>query len=131
MFKDSTKAYSGFAVKDIAAAKKFYGETLGLEVREVTDGGLIDIRLPGGARVLAYPKLDHVPATFTILNFPVPDVERAVDELTLAGVQIEHYDSPDFKADAKGIVRDDRGPTIAWFKDPSGNILSVHDDAPM
>jgi catechol 2,3-dioxygenase-like lactoylglutathione lyase family enzyme len=130
MFKDSSQAYSGFAVKDIAAAKAFYGDKLGLDVRSVM-GDAMEIHLPGGARVFVYPKGDHVAATYTILNFPVPDVERRVDELTKAGVQMEHYDSPDLKTDAKGIARDSQGPTIAWFKDPSGNILSVHDETPM
>jgi catechol 2,3-dioxygenase-like lactoylglutathione lyase family enzyme len=130
MFKDSSQAYSGFAVKDIAAAKAFYGDKLGLDVRSVM-GEAMEIHLPGGARVFVYPKGDHVAATYTILNFPVPDVERRVDELTKAGVQMEHYDSPDLKTDAKGIARDSQGPTIAWFKDPSGNILSVHDETPM
>jgi catechol 2,3-dioxygenase-like lactoylglutathione lyase family enzyme len=131
MFKDSSKAYSGFAVKDIAAAKAFYGDKLGLEVRDVMGGSAMEIHLPGGTRVFVYPKGDHLPATYTILNFPVADVERRVDELTKAGIQMEHYDSPDLKTDAKGIARDDQGPTIAWFKDPSGNVLSVHDETPM
>jgi catechol 2,3-dioxygenase-like lactoylglutathione lyase family enzyme len=121
MFKD-TAAFSGFSVNDIAAAKKFYGETLGLEVAE--NHGLLELRLGSGAQVLAYPKPNHQPATFTILNFPVDDIEKAVDELTRRGVSFEQYGG-DIRTDAKGIHRGDQGPAIAWFKDPSGNILSV------
>jgi catechol 2,3-dioxygenase-like lactoylglutathione lyase family enzyme len=123
MFKDS-KAFSGFAVNDIAAAKSFYGDTLGLDVK---DGpmGILELHLGGGPTVMVYPKEDHQPATYTILNFPVASVDRAVDDLTKAGVRMEHYDMPDIKTDERGIARDDRGPTIAWFRDPAGNILSV------
>jgi catechol 2,3-dioxygenase-like lactoylglutathione lyase family enzyme len=121
MFKD-TEAFSGFSVDDLAAAQEFYGTTLGLDVREMND--LLDITLAGGSHVLAYPKPNHEPATFTILNFPVPDVDAAVDELTSRGVAFEHYDYPDLKTDERGISRGN-GPTIAWFRDPAGNILSV------
>jgi catechol 2,3-dioxygenase-like lactoylglutathione lyase family enzyme len=117
-----SKAFSGFAVPDINKAKKFYGETLGLNVSE--DHGLLTLHLAGGNNVLIYPKPNHVPATFTILNFPVDDVDLAVDELTKRGVRFEIYDLPDLKTDGKGIMRG-KGPTIAWFKDPAGNILSV------
>jgi catechol 2,3-dioxygenase-like lactoylglutathione lyase family enzyme len=117
-----SKAFSGFAVPDINKAKKFYGETLGLKLSE--DHGLLTLHLAGGNNVLIYPKPDHVPAAFTILNFPVDDVDLAVDELTKRGVRFEIYDLPDLKTDAKGIMRG-KGPTIAWFKDPAGNILSV------
>jgi len=120
MFKD-TKAFSGFAVDDIPRAKQFYGETLGLEVGEEHD--MLVLHLAGGATVLVYPKETHEPATFTILNFPVPDVEEAVDRLTEAGVPFEHYEG-DLETDEKGIFRGE-GPTIAWFRDPAGNILSV------
>ena len=127
MFKDS-KAFSGFAVKDLAAAKAFYGGTLGLDAR---DGpmDLLELHLAGGATILVYPKDDHVPATYTILNFPVPDVEAAVDKLVASGVKMEQYGG-DFGQDDKGIARDPNGPAIAWFKDPSGNILAVLDDRP-
>jgi catechol 2,3-dioxygenase-like lactoylglutathione lyase family enzyme len=128
MFKDS-KAFSGFAVKDLAAAKAFYGDKLGVEVSE-EPMGVLGLHLGSGATVLVYPKEDHVPATYTILNFPVADVEAAVDKLIAAGVKMEHYDSPGIKTDAKGIARGGGGPTIAWFTDPSGNILSVLDEAP-
>ncbi|MGQ0549526.1 MAG: VOC family protein [Armatimonadota bacterium] len=121
MFKDS-KAFSGFSVNDIPSAKEFYGKTLGLEVSE--SNGLLTLRLAGGASVLIYPKPNHTPATFTILNFPVDSVDKAVDELTKRGVHFEIYNQPDLKTDEKGIFRDG-GPTIAWFKDPAGNILSV------
>ena len=121
MFKDS-HAFSGFAVADIAAARAFYGETLGLDVSEGSEQGLLELHLAGGATVIVYPKPDHVPATYTILNFPVADVETAVDRLNAAGVQMERY--PGLEADEKGIVSG-QGPTIAWFTDPSGNILSV------
>jgi catechol 2,3-dioxygenase-like lactoylglutathione lyase family enzyme len=121
MLGDS-KAFSGFAAPDIEKAKKFYGETLGLKVSD--DHGLLTLHLPGGNNVLIYPKPNHVPATFTVLNFPVDDVDLAVDELTKRGVRFEIYDLPDIKTDKKGIMRG-KGPTIAWFKDPAGNILSV------
>lgn len=123
MIKDS-QAFSGFAVKDLAAAKKFYGETLGQDVR---DGpmGIMELHLAGGATVMVYPKDDHVPATYTILNFPVTDVDAAVDELTAAGVKMEQYGRPEMPQDEKGIARDPEGPAIAWFTDPSGNIISV------
>jgi len=121
MLKDS-KAFSGFSAGDIPKAKKFYSETLGLDVAE--SHGLLTLRLAGGNNVLIYPKPNHVPATFTVLNFPVKDVDLAVDELTKRGVRFEKYDLPDLKTDKKGIMRGN-GPTIAWFKDPAGNILSV------
>ena len=129
MFKDS-KAFSGFAVKDIAAAKSFYGGTLGLDARDGQMGDL-ELRLAGGQTIFVYPKDDHVPATYTILNFPVEDIDRAVDQLTSAGVTMERYDGPDFDQDAKGIMRGNgNGPDIAWFQDPSGNVLSVLTDGP-
>ena len=117
-----SKAFSGFAVPDIEKAKKFYGETLGLEVSE--DHGVLTLHLAAGNNVLIYPKPNHVPATFTVLNFPVDDVDLAVDESKKRGVRFEIYDLPDLKTDEKGIMRG-KGPTIAWFKDPAGNILSV------
>ena len=127
MFKDS-KAYSGFAVKDLDAAKSFYGETLGLDTR---DGpmGMLELHLGSGAVVLVYPKDDHQPANYTILNLPVKDVDAAVDQLTRAGVKMEHYGA-DFGQDEKGIARGNEGPTIAWFTDPSGNIIAVLDEGP-
>jgi catechol 2,3-dioxygenase-like lactoylglutathione lyase family enzyme len=125
MFED-TKAFSGFSVDDLEAAKAFYGETLGLEVTE--ENGLLTLDLAGGTKVLAYPKPNHVPATFTILNFPVDDVERAVDELTRRGVGFEIYDQGDLKTDERGIFRGP-GPPIAWFKDPAGNILAVLEES--
>jgi catechol 2,3-dioxygenase-like lactoylglutathione lyase family enzyme len=121
MFKD-TDAYSGFSVDDLQRAREFYGRTLGLEVSESND--LLELHLASGAKVLVYPKPNHVPATFTILNFPVDNVEEAVDELTKRGVRFEIYDEGDLKTDARGIFRG-QGPTIAWFKDPAGNVLSV------
>jgi catechol 2,3-dioxygenase-like lactoylglutathione lyase family enzyme len=121
MLKES-KAFSGFSANDIAKAKDFYGQTLGLEVSE--DHGLLTLHLAGGHKVLVYPKPNHVPATFTVLNFPVKNVDQAVDELKKRGVRFEIYNLPDLKTDEKGIMRG-KGPTIAWFKDPAGNILSV------
>ena len=123
MFKD-TKAFSGFSVNDIPRAKQFYGETLGLNVSE--EYGMLGLQLATGATVLVYPKENHEPASFTILNFPVADVEEAVDRLTEAGVPFEHYEG-DLQTDEKGIFRGE-GPTIAWFRDPAGNILSVLED---
>jgi len=126
MFKDAP-AFSGFSVDDIAKAKEFYGQTLGLDVTENTEMGmpLLNIHLATGGEIMVYPKGNHEPASFTILNFPVDNVEAAVDELTERGVEFEKYDESQLKTDAKGIARDERGPTIAWFKDPAGNILAV------
>lgn len=121
MFKN-TKAFSSFSVDDLEKAKKFYTEVLGLEVSEQEEG----LRLnAGGNAVFAYPKSNHEPATFTILNFEVADVEKTVDALTARGVRFERYDDENLKTDSKGISRDPRGPKIAWFKDPAGNFLSV------
>ena len=120
---ENTKAFSGFAVDDVAKAKQFYGETLGLDVSE--ENGMLTLHLAGGGRVLIYPKENHEPATFTVLNFPVTDIERAVDGLRAKGVEFEHYGGNDGpRTDARGIFRDE-GPLIAWFVDPAGNILSV------
>jgi len=122
MFKDS-KAVSGFSVDDLAAAKAFYGQTLGLEVKE--DGLGVRVKIAGGNGIWIYSKPDHQPATYTILNFPVDDIEKAVDELNRKGVKFEHYgDMTDEKGIARGIAAK-QGPDIAWFKDPAGNILSV------
>jgi catechol 2,3-dioxygenase-like lactoylglutathione lyase family enzyme len=115
-----TKAFSGFSVDDVARAKEFYGGTLGLDVSEAN--GLLRLHLAGGGEVLAYPKPNHVPATFTILNFAVPDVDEAVDGLLARGVRFERYEG--MPQDGKGIMRGN-GPDIAWFTDPAGNILSV------
>ena len=121
MLRDS-KSFSGFSVDDIDKARAFYADTLGLDV-QTGPMGMLNLQLATGARVLIYPKGSaHVPATYTMLNFPVADVERTVDELTARGVAFEHYDMEG--VDAKGISRG-QGPTIAWFKDPAGNILSV------
>ena len=120
MLKDS-KAFSGFSVDDIAKAKAFYGERLGLKVSELN--GMLTLHLAGDTAVLIYPKPNHTAATFTILNFPVDDIEKAVDQLSKAGVCFERYEG-NMKTDAKGIFRGG-GPLIAWFKDPAGNILSV------
>lgn len=117
-----SNAFSGFSVDDIRKAKEFYSRTLGLEVSE--SNGLLNLHLASGATVLIYPKPNHAPATFTILNFPVHNVDKAVDELTQRGVRFEIYDQPNLKTDKKGIFRGG-GPVIAWFKDPAGNILSV------
>ena len=121
MLKNS-KAFSGFSANDIAKEKEFYAGTLGLDVSEAH--GLLTLRLAGGHNVIIYPKPNHVPATFTVLNFPVDNVDLAVDELKKRGVRFEQYNLPDLKTDEKGIMRGN-GPTIAWFKDPAGNILSV------
>ena len=120
MLKDS-HAYAGFSTNDIAAAKAFYGDTLGVDVSE--ENGMLTLGFPGGQTVLVYPKEDHQPATYTVLNFQVSDVDAAVDALTAAGIRFEHY-GPDSGQDERGIQRQ-WGPPIAWFKDPAGNILSV------
>ena len=117
---ETTKAISGFSVDDLAAARQFYGETLGLRVSE--DNGLLTLHIAGDRDTLVYPKPDHTPATFTILNFPVDDIDEAVDELTRRGVTFERYEG--FEQDEKGIARG-QGPDIAWFKDPAGNVLAV------
>jgi predicted enzyme related to lactoylglutathione lyase len=119
MFAD-TEAFSGIAVGDIAEAQKFYGQTLGLRTSE--HNGLMILHLAGGRDILVYPKADHVPATYTVLNFQVDDIDAAVDELASRGVQFERYDG--MGQDEKGINRAG-GPYIAWFTDPAGNILSV------
>ena len=119
MFGD-TKAFSGFSVDDIPAAKKFYEETLGLKVSE--ENGLLFLHIAGGNDLVIYPKDNHEPASFTVLNFPVSDIDEAVDELAKRAVSFERYEG--FDQDAKGIGRG-QGPPIAWFKDPAGNILSV------
>ena len=123
MFKD-TKAFSGFSANDLQKAKEFYRQTLGLDV-STGPMGVLQLNISGGTVILIYPKPNHTPATFTILNFPVENIEPAVDELTKRGVRFEHYDQPEIKTDEKGIHWDDVGPNIAWFKDPAGNILSV------
>ena len=117
---ENTKAFSGFSVDSAANAKQFYGETLGVRVSE--ENGLLTLHIAGGTDVIVYPKENHAPATFTILNFPVDDIERAVVELTGRGIEFERYDGMD--QDAQGINRGG-GPLIAWFKDPAGNILSI------
>jgi predicted enzyme related to lactoylglutathione lyase len=122
MFKD-TKAFSGFAVDDLDAAREFYGTVLGLDVR-VEEMGLLTLNLAGGARpTIVYPKPDFEPATYTILNFPVDDIDAAVDALIERGVAFEIYDG--FGQDERGVSRNEGGPPIAWFRDPAGNILSV------
>ena len=123
---ENSKAFSGFAAPNIAKEKEFYTEKLGLKTSE--DHGLLTLHLANGNNVLIYPKPNHTPATFTVLNFPVEDVDLAVDELGKRGVRFEKYNGPEIKTDEKGIMRGN-GPTIAWFKDPAGNILSVLDQA--
>ena len=129
MLRDAT-AFSSFTVDDVRRAKEFYGTTLGLEVTDATLGvegadvpAGLDIHLGVGVRIGIYPKPDHVPATFTILNFVVPDIDRVVDELTTRGVRFEQYEMP--KTDAKGIHRIPDVHPVAWFRDPAGNVLSV------
>lgn len=125
MFKDA-KAFSSFSTNDLVKTKEFYCETLGLTVSDDNPMGFLELHLATGGKVLIYPKGDqHTPATYTVLNFPVPDVERAVDELTAKGIVFEHY-TGELQTNEKGIAGgDDRGPKIAWFKDPSGNVLAV------
>lgn len=121
---NASHAFAGFSSNDIAKTKEFYVQKLGLEVTE--DHGMLTLHLTGGGTVVIYPKDNHEPATFTVLNFPVEDIDQAVDELTSAGIRFERYES--FNHDERGIVRPDssqHGPSIAWFKDPAGNILSV------
>ena len=117
---ENTKAFSGFSVDDVPEAKKFYSETLGLRVSE--EYGMLWLHIAGERDILVYPKPDHAPASFTILNFPVDDIEEAVDKLVGRGVRFERYDGAE--QDEKGIFHGG-GPLIAWFKDPAGNVLSV------
>jgi catechol 2,3-dioxygenase-like lactoylglutathione lyase family enzyme len=119
MFAD-TKAFSGFAVDDTERARAFYADTLGLEVTE--SNGILTLHLAGDRPTIVYPRPGHVPAAFTILNFPVADVDAAVDELTARGVTMERYDG--MPQDERGVMRG-HGPTIAWFTDPAGNVFSV------
>ena len=121
MLTDSP-AFSGFSVNDLETARRFYEETLGLRTSDAGMDGLMQLHLGGDTNVLVYAKADHTPATYTVLNFPVPDVEKAVDDLTARGVRFEHY--ADLGTDEKGIARSG-GPQIAWFTDPAGNVFSV------
>jgi len=124
MLKGSN-AFSGFSVNDLAAAKKFYGETLGLEVEDNGPGQGLVLKIAGGRGIFVYSKDDHVPASYTILNFPVDDIDQAVDDLAGKGVKFEHYEN---MTDEKGVARGisaGQGPDIAWFKDPAGNFISV------
>jgi predicted enzyme related to lactoylglutathione lyase len=126
---DATKAFSSFAVNDRDAAKRFYGETLGVEVTEEEGNDhLLSLHVAGGTPVMVYAKPDHEPAGFTVLNFPVDDIESTVNELAGRGVEFERYEGTDLATDEKGIFRGG-GPTIAWFKDPAGNVLSLIQDA--
>jgi len=125
MLQDSP-AFSGFSIDNAAKAKQFYTETLGLEVSE--EYGMLWLHLTGGAKVLMYTKPNHTPASFTVLNFPVKDVDATVDELTSRGVEFIRYNEPDIETDSKGIARPPKpgqGPVIAWFTDPAGNIISI------
>lgn len=122
----NSKAFSGFSVNHVSEARKFYETTLGLQVSE--DNGMLTLHIAGGRDILVYPKDDHTPASFTILNFPVDNVESAVDELTRRGVRFERYPGMDADMDEKGIFRGG-GPLIAWFTDPAGNVLSVIEDS--
>ncbi|WP_129664858.1 VOC family protein [Phytoactinopolyspora endophytica] len=129
MFRD-TPAFSGFSVNDTSEAKRFYDETLGMQVSPVPgmeEYGLLELHISGGHNILIYPKPDHTPASFTILNFPVEDIDKAVDELTSRGVTFLRYPQFENGMDDKGIVRagPGEGPQIAWFTDPAGNVLSV------
>ena len=121
MLADS-KAFSGFSVDDLDKAETFYGGTLGLGVDRADEMHILRVRFAGDRHAIVYEKPDHQPATFTVLNFPVRDIDTVVDGLAARGVVFEHYDG--FGQDEKGVMRD-RGPLIAWFKDPAGNILSV------
>jgi len=121
IFKDA-KTFSSFSVNDLEKAREFYGQTLGLKVSEPGEG--LELNLANGHTVFLYPKPNHTPASFTVLNFPVKDIEEAVEELTTLGLHLEKYDLPDLKTDKKGVMRGP-GMQIAWFKDPAGNILSV------
>ena len=119
---EHTKAFSGFSVDDTERARSFYGDTLGVRVSDAGEDGVLVLEIAGDRPTIVYPKADHQPATFTVLNFPVDDIEAAVDALAARGVQFQHYDDP--PTDGKGIMRG-FGPLIAWFPDPAGNVFSV------
>jgi predicted enzyme related to lactoylglutathione lyase len=121
MFKEA-KSFSSFSVNDLLKAKEFYGDKLGLDLSQTPEG--LELHTEDNV-VFLYPKPNHTPASFTVLNFSVDDIEAAVDELNSLGIKLEHYNLPDLKTDERGIARGPHGPTIAWFKDPAGNILSV------
>ncbi len=122
---ENTKAFSGYSVDDIDAAKKFYGETLGIKVNELDpENGLLELEFPGDRNVLVYAGANHEAGSATLLNFPVDDIDKAVDQMIERGVEFERYEG--FDQDEKGIARG-QGPNIAWFKDPAGNVLSVLD----
>jgi len=128
MFK-ALAAFSGFSVDDLAKAKEFYTETLGIQLDDEKMG--LQLKLPGGGKLFIYPRDNHQPASFTVLNFVVENIDEAVDELTGQGVSFEHYDNMSGKQDEKGVMRGiqaNQGPDIAWFKDPAGNIISVLQD---
>lgn len=120
----NSKAFSSFSVDDVKKAKEFYQEVLGLEVKD-NPMGVIEVVVSGSSNILLYPKPNHVPATFTVLNFPVKDIDQAADELIAKGVKFEIYNQESIKTDQKGISRGNGGPNIAWFRDPAGNILSI------
>src|SRR5919112_341704 len=119
---DPSKGFNGFAVPDIDAARAFYGDVLGVEVSQ--EGANLQLHIGGGTPTFVYPKPDHQPATYTILNFPVSDIEAAVDDLTAKGVRFERYEGTPIETDAKGVFRG-AGPLIAWFSDPAGNVISL------
>jgi catechol 2,3-dioxygenase-like lactoylglutathione lyase family enzyme len=120
---DQHAAYSSFAAPDIGAERRFFGDKLGLKTNELYGGEALEVGI-GDRQILIYRKPDFTPATYTVLNFPVPDVDKAVDELTSKGIQMARFAG--FDQDEKGISRDERGPTIAWFRDPAGNIIAIH-----
>ena len=126
MFREA-ESFCSFSVNDLQKAKEFYSQTLGLDVAETPEG--LELHT-GNNTVFLYPKPNHTPASFTVLNFHVDDIEAAVDELKALGVNLERYNMPDIKTDERGIARGPHGPTIAWFKDPAGNILSVLEENP-
>lgn len=125
MFQN-TKAFSGFSVDDVPRAKQFYGDTLGIEVSEAN--GMLTLHIAGDRETLVYPKPNHEPASFTILNFPVSEIEPVVDALADRGVEFERYEGSELETDERGVFRGG-GPPIAWFKDPAGNVLSVIEQA--
>jgi len=122
-----TKAFSSFSVNDLDAAMAFYKDILGIQVSK-EEMGNIALHIKGNENIMVYPKPDHTPATFTVLNFLVPDLEKTVDDLAAKGIKFEHYDNQYIKTDNKGIARGNGGPSIAWFKDPAGNFISVIED---
>lgn len=125
---ENTKAFGSFSTNDLEKAKEFYGKTLGLEVKDEMDGQILSLQFKDGNIIMIYPKKDHIPAAYTVLNFSVDDINKTVNEFNKRGIFMEKYDNETIKTNERGIAANGNGPSIAWFKDPAGNILSLIED---